>query len=437
MLNINNFKNIFILGIGGSGMSSIAKYLKQKGFNVEGYDQRTSYIVELLSVENIETIHSLDSVSYREDYLYIVSSAITIENTFLRSFKNKLNVLTRPKFLEILSKEENIIGVTGTHGKTSTTALLSHIFQYNNRDISYIYGGVNSFGNIGGHFGGKNAPLVLETDEAFNTFKNIDIQNLLVTNIDDDHLDFYGNYQNLCDAFTHVIKNTKNNVVLNIEDSELRKLEKYAKLTYSKNFNSYLKIISKNEFCIDDQNFTVDSNLIGEHYLMNISGAILTATLLGISIEDALNAVKTFPGVKRRMELKGIKNNIRVFDDYGHHPTEILVTINSLKEITEGELYVVFQPHRFTRTRDNFKAIKESLEVCNNVIVTDIFSAGEEPIPGVRSKNFQSKNITYLNSLTLVPEYLKRNVKTGDCILTLGAGDVTLLGQKILEALDG
>ena len=209
MLNINNFKNIFILGIGGSGMSSIAKYLKQKGFNVEGYDQRTSYIVELLSVENIETIHSLDSVSYREDYLYIVSSAITIENTFLGSFKNKLNVLTRPKFLEILSKEENIIGVTGTHGKTSTTALLSHIFQYNNRDISYIYGGVNSFGNIGGHFGGKNAPLVLETDEAFNTFKNIDIQNLLVTNIDDDHLDFYGNYQNLCDAFTHVIKNTK------------------------------------------------------------------------------------------------------------------------------------------------------------------------------------------------------------------------------------
>ena len=241
----------------------------------------------------------------------------------------------------------------------------------------------------------------------------------------------------MCDAFTHVIKNTKKNVVLNIEDSELRKLEKYAKLTYSKNFNSYLKIISKNEFCIDDLKYTVDSHIIGEHYLMNISGAILTATLLGISIEDALKAVKTFPGVKRRMELKGIKNNIRVFDDYGHHPTEIWVTINSLKEITEGELYVVFQPHRFTRTRDNFKALKESLEVCNNVIVTDIFSAGEEPIPGVRSKNFQSKNITYLNSLTLVPEYLKKNVKTGDCILTLGAGDVTLLGQKILEALDG
>ena len=181
------------MGIGGSGMSSIAKYLKQKGHDVEGYDQRISYITNLLESDGVKTCQNIDNFRYQEDVLYVISSAINLEDTFLASYSKNENVISRPKFLELLSEEVEILGITGTHGKTSTTALVSHIFHFNNKDASFIYGGVSGFGNLGGHFGEKTQPLILETDEAFNTFKNINIKDLIVTNIDNDHLDFYDN----------------------------------------------------------------------------------------------------------------------------------------------------------------------------------------------------------------------------------------------------
>ena len=157
------------MGIGGSGMSSIAKYLKQKGHDVEGYDQRISYIINLLESDGVKTCQNLDNFKYQEDVLYVISSAINLEETFLANYTENENVISRPKFLELLSEEVEILGITGTHGKTSTTALVSHIFHFNNKNASFIYGGVSGFGNLGGHFGEKTQPLILETDEAFNT----------------------------------------------------------------------------------------------------------------------------------------------------------------------------------------------------------------------------------------------------------------------------
>jgi len=430
---INDYKAIFILGIGGTGMSSIAKYLNQRRANVSGYDQRKSFAVEKLSYEGISILNSLENEKYENEILYIYSSAINIENTFLANYTNKKNVLTRPQFLELLSYEVDIIGVTGTHGKTSTTALISHIFQFNNINVSYIYGGVSSLGNLGGHYGDPSLPLILETDEAFNTFENIQIKDLLVTNIDNDHIDYYGNFNNLKLAFEHVILNSKENIVLNIDDQYLNKYSDISKFTYSQNMNSNLKVIPPDELFYKNKKFQVQSSFIGEQYLMNIAGAILIADIYGINIENSLSAIKSFSGVKRRMEFKGTKNNVKVYDDYGHHPTAILKSISSLKDVTEGELYVVFQPHRFTRTRDNFKELKKSLESSNNVLILDIYPAGEDPIPGITSKNFESNKITYIDSMSKVPEYLNKFLKSGDCILTLGAGDVTLLGNLLLE----
>jgi UDP-N-acetylmuramate--alanine ligase len=176
--------------------------------------------------------------------------------------------------------------------------------------------------------------------------------------------------------------------------------------------------------------------LLGKHYLSNIAGAIALCTLYELSITKIIEAISKFSGVKRRLEYIGNYKDVKFYDDYGHHPTEMKATISALKNNTPGKLFVIFQPHRFTRTRDNFEQLQESLGDADFAVVTDVYSAGEDPIPGISSKNFKGKNIKYIKSLRSVPIYIKDNIASGDSVLTLGAGDVTLLGPQILKYLN-
>ena len=434
---MNNFKDVYIFGIGGSGMSSIAKYLVQQNINVSGYDQRKSFVTNQLNQDGINVDFEFGNLKYSDETLYIYSSAVSMEKTTLKNYLDNENILSRPEYLDLLSKTNKIIGVTGTHGKTSTTALLAHIFHYNDINVSYIFGGMTSFHGIGGHYGNQDQPIILETDEAFNTFKNIEIDDLLVTNIDVDHLDYFENFKNLIDAFKHVIQNVKENLVLNYDDHNIRELaleNKY--ITYSSTQDSDIKIKYPNRIIVDSTEYVINTKLIGSHFISNITGAIALANVNGVKTEDALEAIKTFPGVKRRTEYLGSINGINVYDDYGHHPTEIIATISALKEHTEGKLYVIFQPHRYTRTKNSFNDFKNALTKADHTVVVDIYPAGEKPIPGVTSKNFEYENIHYLKSMRIVPSYLGSKVKENDTILTLGAGDITLLGPQILKYLD-
>ena len=435
-ISINTFKSCYIVGIGGSGMSSIAKYLFQKGLEVSGYDQRSSYVTNLLNNDGIKVDFDISNATYNSKTLYIVSSAINIESTFLSDFVKQPNVLTRPDFLKLLSASVDVIGITGTHGKTSTTALLAHMFKFNDIDISYIYGGVTSFNGIGGHYGDKNLPLILETDEAFNTFKDIQIKNLLVTNIDHDHIDYFGSFENLVKAFKHVISNVEGKCVINVDDDQLSKLIRSEDISYSSSKDSNYKLNSYSSFLFEENKFKINTKLIGDHFISNIVGAIALANLNGLSIEQSLNAIEHFTGVKRRTEFIGEFNGINFYDDYGHHPTEIKATTKALKEHTQGKLIVVFQPHRYTRTRDNFNDLSNSFEYSDLTLITDIYSAGEKPIPGVSSLMFESEKIKYVKSPRMVPPYLKNNISPGDTVLTIGAGDITLLGPQILKYLN-
>ena len=435
-ISINTFQSCYIVGIGGSGMSSIAKYLFQKGLEVSGYDQRSSYITNLLNNDGIKVDFDISNATYSSETLYIVSSAINIESTFLSDFVKQPNVLTRPDFLKLLSASVDVIGITGTHGKTSTTALLAHMFKFNDIDISYIYGGVTSFNGIGGHYGDKNLPLILETDEAFNTFKDIQIKNLLVTNIDHDHIDYFGSFENLVKAFKHVISNVKGKCVINVDDDQLSKLIRSEDISYSSSKDSNYKLNSYSSFLFEGNKFKINTKLIGDHFISNIVGAIALANLNGLSIEQSLNAIEHFTGVKRRTEFIGEFNGINFYDDYGHHPTEIKATTKALKAHTQGKLIVVFQPHRYTRTRDNFNDLSNSFEYSDLTLITDIYSAGEKPIPGVSSLMFESEKIKYVKSPRMVPPYLKNNISPGDTVLTIGAGDITLLGPQILKYLN-
>jgi len=434
---MKNYKDVYIFGIGGSGMSSIAKYIVQQNLNVSGYDQRKSFTTNQLQQNGINVDFDLSNLKYSDKTLYVYSSAISIEDTVLKDYLNNPNILSRPEFLNLLSKENKIIGVTGTHGKTSTTALLAHIFHYNERNVSYIYGGSTSFHGIGGHYGDKGQPIILETDEAFNTFKDIEIDDLLVTNIDIDHLDYFKNFNNLVEAFKYVIENVNDNLVLNYDDKNIRNLKiENEYLTYSSSEDADIIIRYPKNIIIDSKEYQINTKLIGSHFISNIAGAIALAKLNGIKPEDALEAIKTFPGVKRRIEFLGSINDIKIYDDYGHHPTEMLATISALKEETIGKLHVVFQPHRYTRTKNSFNDFKNSLKYADSAIVVDIYPAGEKPIPGVSSKNFEDENIKYLKSMRMVPSYLSSIVKKNDTILTLGAGDITLLGPQILKYLE-
>jgi len=435
-ISINTFKSCYIVGIGGSGMSSIAKYLFQKGLEVSGYDQRSSYITNLLNNDGVKVDFDISNATYSSEILYIVSSAINMESTFLSDFVKQPNVLTRPDFLKLLSRSVDVIGITGTHGKTSTTALLAHIFKFNDIDISYIYGGVTSFNGIGGHYGDKNLPLILETDEAFNTFKDIQIKNLLVTNIDHDHIDYFGSFENLVKAFKHVISNVEGKCVINIDDDQLSKLIRAEDISYSSSKDSNYKLNSYSSFLYKGNKFKIKTKLIGDHFISNIIGAVALANLNGLSIEQSLNAIEHFAGVKRRTEFIGEFNGINFYDDYGHHPTEIKATTKALKEHTQGKLIVVFQPHRYTRTRDNFNDLSKSFEYSDLTLITDIYSAGEKPIPGVSSLMFESEKIKYVKSPRMVPPYLKNKISPGDIVLTIGAGDITLLGPQILKYLN-
>ena len=433
---MRNYKDIYVLGVGGAGMSSIAKYLFQKGLEVSGYDQRSSYITNLLNNDGIKVDFDISQATYSSETLYIVSSAINIESTFLSDFVKQPNVLTRPDFLKLLSTSVDVIGITGTHGKTSTTALLTHIFKFNDIDISYIYGGVTSFNGIGGHYGDKNLPLILETDEAFNTFKDIQIKNLLVTNIDHDHIDYFGSFENLVKAFKHVISNVEDKCVINVDDAQLSTLIRPVDISYSSTKNSNYKLKSHSSFEYEGKEYKIKTKLIGDHFVSNIIGAIALANMNGLSIEQSLNAIEHFTGVKRRTEFIGEFNGTHFYDDYGHHPTEIKATTKALKSYTEGKLIVVFQPHRYTRTRDNFYDLSKSFEYSDKTLITDIYSAGEKPIPGVSSLMFESEKIKYIKSPRIVPSYLKNNISPGDTVLTIGAGDITLLGPQILKYLN-
>ena len=435
-ISINTFKSCYIVGIGDSGMSSIAKYLFQKGLEVSGYDQRSSYVTNLLNNDGIKVDFDISNATYSSETLYIVSSAINIGSTFLSDFVKQPNVLTRPDFLKLLSASVDVIGITGTHGKTSTTALLAHMFKFNDIDISYIYGGVTSFNGIGGHYGDKNLPLILETDEAFNTFKDIQIKNLLVTNIDHDHIDYFGSFENLVKAFKHVISNVEGKCVINVDDDQLSKLIRSEDISYSSSKDSNYKLNSYSSFLFEGNKFKINTKLIGDHFISNIVGAIALANLNGLSIEQSLNAIEHFTGVKRRTEFIGEFNGINFYDDYGHHPTEIKATTKALKAHTQGKLIVVFQPHRYTRTRDNFNDLSNSFEYSDLTLITDIYSAGEKPIPGVSSLMFESEKIKYVKSPRMVPPYLKNNISPGDTVLTIGAGDITLLGPQILKYLN-
>ena len=444
-----------MIGIGGSGMIGVATILQKRGFKVTGSDLViTDELKELKKLGAKVQIGHEPRLVQKAD-LVVASSAISKKNPELSyAKKSGLTIIPRAEMLGTLMKPYRSIAIAGSHGKTSTTSIIASIFNAANLSPTYVVGGqvlsVGRSSNLG-----DGDYIIVEADESDGSFLHLQPDISVITNIDNDHLSFYElNQEKLNQSFVSFAENLPfyGYILLNLDDSNIRKISKdihRRQITFG--------FHSKNRFQITDvklehglQNFQLidhankkhykfSTNLSGRHNLYNVTAAICVAIEENISVKDIAKGLAGFRGVGRRFELSEIyfsKHPHVLIDDYGHHPTEIKATTKALKENTSGKLIVIFQPHRFTRTRDNFEGLKNSFENSDLTLITDIYSAGEKPIPGVSRLMFEGDDITYIKAPRLVPHYVKNNIEPGDTVLTIGAGDITLLGPQILKYLN-
>ena len=433
----------YFIGIGGIGMSSIAKYLVANNFKVGGYDLTKTDITETLEKSGIEVnykdeLKSIPSPFTNQDVIVIFTPAITTKNRQLSFFKSQGNpIFKRAEFLGILTKKFKTIAIAGTHGKTTTAAIVTHLFYKTRQSFTAFVGGVlNEFNSNVIINGNKYA--IVEADEYDRSFLNLEPSYGLVTSIDSDHLDIYGSFDEVKKSFREFIEKITDKVVISKGlgvDGITYSLNK--KADYSANNISF----SKTGYFFD---LTTPSSIyksvffsqLGLHNLLNAIGAFAISSQVGIDEKELCKALSTFEGVKRRFQLVLNSKKDIIIDDYAHHPNEINAVWSALKDLYPyDKKCVIFQPHLYSRTKDFMNEFALALSQFDRVILLPIYPARELPIEGIRSsvlqKKIKSKNIVelvkrenLLSFINNIPEKIK---------VFLGAGDIGLEIKKIKE----
>lgn len=455
--------HLHFMGIGGIGMSGIAKVLRQQGYIISGCDNNLnqSTIRELINLGcHISSDHCGPECHDRTIKYLIYSSAINQNHPeIVHAMNNGIKVVHRAKILAELMKRKFSIAVGGSHGKTTTTSLISHILLQSHIDPTVIIGG--ELKNLGSNAQlGKSNILIAEADESDKSIENLLPSIALITNIDLEHLDVFKNIEDITNTFGKFINNLPfyGKVVICNDDKNCQKLMKINQadyLTYGIDNNSnfmaknimlepksskYDLYIANNFIC------KVFLNIPGKHNILNSLGAIAVSTLLEIPMKLISESLVNFEGVERRFSLNGYYKGAAVFDDYAHHPTEIKATIEMANLSVKNKLRVVFQPHRYTRTHHLWHEFIDILTNCkiDELIITDIYSAGEPEIANITSqrllaeikaKNYNKNNniiATYLPATAdfdLIKSHLHSSIEDGDLILILGAGKVHQLAK--------
>lgn len=451
-------KKIHFVGIGGSGMSGIAEVLLNLGYKVSGSDIKKSETTEHLKKLGAKIYIGHSSKNIKNIDVVVTSTAIEKDNPEVReAHRLKIPVIPRIEMLAEIARLKYTIAIAGTHGKTTTTSLVSLILTEGGLDPTIVIGG--RLKNIAsGAKLGKGKFLVAEADESDGSFLKLSPIISIITNIDDDHLDYYGSLENLKSAFLEFINKVPfyGCTILCNEDKNIRSLFPLIKrrfITYGFNNTADYSIkITKNMFCYskDLTSFEIFKNkqkvgklttsLIGVHNILNATASAICGVELGIPFSKIQKAIRTFAGIARRLEVKYSKNDITIIDDYGHHPTEIKATIDSIKKYKNPKrLIVIFQPHRYSRTKLLHNKIAQSLNGADEIKLMEIYPAGEKPIEGVSSKLIFDKLKRAGKKVTLFDksetETLIRELNRGDIVLTLGAGDVYKVGETLTELL--
>jgi len=448
--------HIHLIGIGGAGMSGLASILLDLGYKISGSDIISSKITKRLADKGAVVFQGHDKNNIEGADLIVISSAISESNPEIRgAIEKDIKVIKRAEMLAKVMENKYGIAIAGTHGKTTTTSMISLLLEKSGFDPTVIVGGEanNIHGNAKLGFGRY---VVAEADESDGSFLKLNPSLGVVTNIEDDHLDYYKNIENVLKGFKTFINRIPDDgsVILCKDCENVRRLIK----DYRKKYITYgifteadivakeikLNILnSKSQIYWQNKKMgELCLNVAGYHNVLNALAAIAVANGLGMDFIEIAEILETYQGVQRRMEIiANLDDEILIMDDYAHHPTEIRVTINAIRQSWKNRrIIVVFQPHRYTRTKLLAEKFGKVFFDADRVIINDVYSANEPPILGISGKTIfneikktNHKHIKYIPSKNDTLNYLYEIIQFGDIIITMGAGDVWTISQELAK----
>jgi len=443
------YRRVHVVGAGGSGMSGLAKLLVQCGHQVTGSDLKPGVMLRALEGAGADTwIGHRPDMTVKAD-LVVVSSAVPAHDPEVRAAREAgIEVWERPQLLAAITDRLGTLGITGTHGKTTGTAMAVTALRALGRDPSFMVGGRLIDLNTNSHLGEEDL-FVLEADEAFGTFLSLELDGLLITNIEADHLDYYGSVEEMEDAFAEVASRVNGPVVGCLDDAGVQRLASRndSLIGYGSGEEARWRISG-----LQHRDGGVGFSLVGSsqvevwvpkpgnHVARNAAGVIALLAESGFDPAEVAAGLRGFTGVRRRFEIRSRRGGVVLVDDYAHHPTELAATLEAARLGHPGRIVAVFQPHRFTRTEELGQALGEALSVADRVFVSDVYAAGEAPIPGV-SGNTVLAGVSDPSMATYVPRRadlaaaVADEVVSGDLVLLLGAGDVTQVADELAPLL--
>ncbi len=457
MVSFRNFQRIHLVGIGGIGMSGIAEVLLTLGYSVSGSDTKPSNITERL--QNLgATIHEGHKAAHVEDaHVVVTSSAIKQDNPeVVEAHKRKIPVIPRAEMLAELMRLKYGIAVAGAHGKTTTTSMVASVLAAAHLDPTFVVGGrVNQAGTTARL--GKGEYFVVEADESDRSFLMLAPVVAVVTTIDREHLDQYTSLSDIQGAFLQFVNRVPfyGAAILCLDEPNVQAILPDVKrpiITYGTSSQADLVISDvKLEGLGSDFRLTFKGEDLGLFHLMhppgihnvrNAAAAAAVALYLNVPSDLIREGLAKFAGVGRRFDIKGVVNDITVIDDYGHHPAEIRATLEAARGCKFNRLLVLFQPHRFTRTQHLWDEFCRAFNQADVLVLLDIYAASEAPIPGITSEALATairdaghKNVHYFRSMQAGIEFLLREARAGDAIMTIGAGNVSRASNELMVLL--
>lgn len=456
---LKRYKNIHMIGIGGTSMSGIAEMLNNWGFHVTGSDRTESEATDRLVRDGIKVTIGHDPYAVDDADLVVYSAAVKPDDPELKRAKDLgVEIALRADFLgEITKAYRNTICVSGTHGKSTTTSMVGLCFLEAGLDPSIQIGAV--LDEIGGNYRvGKSEYFVLESCEYVESFLKFHPKAAIVLNIDNDHLDYYKNIDNIKAAFGKFVSLIPDDGILvyNADDENSEDLSSHTgakTVTFglkSKNANFTARNIKYNDegypsFDVYHNNVfykTMRLSIPGEHNVLNALACIALCNEYGIDRNDIKNGLAKFKGAERRFELLGECNGAKIYDDYGHHPSEIEAVARAMKNKHYNHSWVVFQPHTYSRTKEHLQDFAKVLTEFDHIIVTDIYAAREKDTYGVSSQDIVNeiekldRKAYYISNFDDIVDFLKRELQEGDIVITQGAGTITQVGHKLVSNVE-